>query len=127
MIERLDRDECLVLLKSRTLGRVALTRANEIAVLPVFYAVVGDDIVFRTAPGSKLDAAVMKCRVAFEVDNGAPPWSVLVHGYAGEVRDRTLAVEARASLGSDWPAGQRERLVRVPIDDVSGRRLLPVR
>jgi nitroimidazol reductase NimA-like FMN-containing flavoprotein (pyridoxamine 5'-phosphate oxidase superfamily) len=125
-VERIGRDECMLLLKSRTVGRVGLKRADDIAVLPVFYAVVGDGIVFRTAPGSKLDAAVMKSRVAFEVDNGSPPWSVLLHGYASEIHARSPAAEARAQLGSDWPAGQRERLVRISIDDISGRRLMPV-
>jgi nitroimidazol reductase NimA-like FMN-containing flavoprotein (pyridoxamine 5'-phosphate oxidase superfamily) len=122
-IESIDRDECLLLLKRRTLGRVGLRRADEILVLPVFYAVVGDNIVFRTAPGSKLDAAVMKARVAFEVDSGSPGWSVLVHGHADEVRDQVRAAEARARLGSDWPAGQREHVVAITIDDISGRRL----
>jgi len=124
-IERIEKDECIELLKGRTLGRVGLKRADQIIVLPVFYAVAGDDIVFRTAPGSKLDAAVLGTRVAFEVDNGSPPWSVLLHGYADEIRDQHDAAEARAHLGSDWPAGQRERVVRIRIDQVSGRRLVP--
>jgi nitroimidazol reductase NimA-like FMN-containing flavoprotein (pyridoxamine 5'-phosphate oxidase superfamily) len=124
-VERIDRAECLRLLRNRTLGRVGLTRGNDIVVLPVFYAVVEDDVVFRTAPGSKLDAAVMKARVAFEVDSGSGPWSVLVQGFAEEIRDPKGGAQARARLGSDWPAGQRERLVRIHIDDVSGRRIVP--
>ena len=126
-IDRIEPDECAQLLRGRTLGRVGLTRAGELVILPVFYAVVDDDIVFRTAPGTKLDAAVMKTRVAFEVDNGSPAWSVLVHGHCEEIRDHRQQVEARARLGSDWPAGQRERLVRIHIEAISGRRLIPTR
>jgi nitroimidazol reductase NimA-like FMN-containing flavoprotein (pyridoxamine 5'-phosphate oxidase superfamily) len=125
-IERIESDECARLLHDRSLGRVGINRAGELVILPVFYAVLDDDIVFRTAPGTKLDAAVMKTRVAFEVDNGAPAWSVLVHGHCEEIRDHGAQVAARAQLGSDWPAGQRERLVRIRVETISGRRLVPV-
>ena len=95
-------------------------------ILPVYYAVVDDDVVFRTAPGLKLDAAVLKSRVAFEVDSGSPPWSVLVHGYAEELRDEQSQAYARARLSSDWPAGDRERIVRIRVDSITGRRLVVV-
>ena len=121
----MDRDECYQLLRRRTLGRVAVHIGADITILPVYYALMDDDVVFRTAPGVKLDAAVLKSRVAFEVDNGNPPWSVLVHGYAEELRDKQLQTQARARLPSDWPAGERERLVRLQVDSVSGRRLVP--
>ena len=53
-------------------------------VLPVNHAVDGQDVVFRTAHGSKLSAAEGQAVVAFEVDACDPQtrsgWSVLVHG-----------------------------------------------
>jgi nitroimidazol reductase NimA-like FMN-containing flavoprotein (pyridoxamine 5'-phosphate oxidase superfamily) len=125
-IRRLDRDECYQLLRRRTLGRVAVRIGADITILPVYYALLDDDVIFRTAPGIKLDAAVLKSRVAFEVDNGNPPWSVLMHGYAEELRDKQLQAQARARLPSDWPAGERERLVRIRVDAISGRRLVPL-
>jgi nitroimidazol reductase NimA-like FMN-containing flavoprotein (pyridoxamine 5'-phosphate oxidase superfamily) len=122
-LERVEPEECMELLRSRTLGRVGIKHGDDIVVLPVFYAIVDGDVVFRTAPGTKLDAAVMKTRVAFEVDNGSPPWSVLVHGFSEEVRDEHGQNAARAHLGSDWPAGQRDRIVRIRVKDVTGRRI----
>jgi hypothetical protein len=37
-------------------------------VLPVVYALLDRDVVFRTAPGEKLIAAALNRTVAFEVD-----------------------------------------------------------
>ncbi len=87
-IDVLDRTDCYNLLKDRRLGRVGVKLADELLILPVYYALVGEDIVFRTSPGTKLDAAVLHTSVAFEVDNDMPSWSVLVSGHAEELRDR---------------------------------------
>src|SRR3954469_18812346 len=99
-IERIDSDECFVLLRDRRLGRVAVKPTREIIVFPVYYAAIGEDLVFRTAPGTKLDAAVMRARVTFEIDSAVPAWSVLAHGYAEEIRDHGQQVDARACLGN---------------------------
>jgi uncharacterized protein len=122
-IEILHEADCLTLLRGRTLGRVGFRHGEELLVLPVYYAVLDDKIVFRTAPGAKLDAAVLGMTVAFEVDQGSPGWSVLVHGRAEEIRSDEERVKARAHLGHDWPAGERERLMAIRIERVTGRRL----
>lgn len=122
-LEVIDAAECDILLRGRTLGRVGLKIADEIMVLPVFYAVVDDDIVFRTAPGTKLDAAVMGTRVAFEVDGTAPGWSVMVSGHAREIKEADKQQHARTRLGDDWPEGERDHVVAISIERISGRRL----
>ncbi len=94
-IASLDVAECYTLLRSRTLGRVAVKLADDLVILPVYYALLEDDIVFRTAPGTKLDAAVLKTRVAFETDGASPGWSVLVRGHASEIRDDETKIRAR--------------------------------
>jgi nitroimidazol reductase NimA-like FMN-containing flavoprotein (pyridoxamine 5'-phosphate oxidase superfamily) len=119
----LDETECYQLLRQRTFGRVGLRHGDIILVLPVFYALVDHDVVFRTSPGAKLDAAVLEARVSFEVDDPVPGWSVLLVGYAHEITDPDEAARAVAALGHDWPAGERNRLVRIVADRVSGRRL----
>ena len=124
-ITALDRADCYVLLRGRTLGRVAIKIAEDLVILPVYYAVMEDDIVFRTAPGTKLDAAVLKTKVAFEVDGTSPGWSVLVRGHAEELREPGLQMRARSLLGHDWPAGEREQLVRIRAEQITGRRLPP--
>jgi len=114
-----------VLLRGRTLGRVAVKLADDLVILPVYYAVMDDDIVFRTAPGTKLDAAWLKTKVAFEVDGAVPGWSVLVRGHAEEIRDAAHQERAKRLLGNDWPAGERDQLVRIRAEQVTGRRLPP--
>jgi uncharacterized protein len=91
----LDEVECYILLRSRTLGRVGLRIADQLAILPVYYAVMHHDDVFRTSPGLKLSAAVLGTRVVFEADNASPGWSVLMRGHAGEVRDPAEIEHAR--------------------------------
>jgi nitroimidazol reductase NimA-like FMN-containing flavoprotein (pyridoxamine 5'-phosphate oxidase superfamily) len=122
-LKTIDVDECWILVRGRTLGRVGVKVADEIVVLPVYYGVLDRDIVFRTDPGTKLNAAVLGQRVAFEVDNAVPAWSVLMSGHAHEIREAAVGVQARTRLGNDWPAGERESLVRIVVDRVSGRRL----
>jgi nitroimidazol reductase NimA-like FMN-containing flavoprotein (pyridoxamine 5'-phosphate oxidase superfamily) len=122
-LEVLTEADSLELLRTRTLGRIGLHHGNEDVILPVFYSVIEHDIVFRTAPGSKLDAAVLGTRVLFQVDNASPGWSVLVRGHAHEIRDSKTCAAARTLLGHDWPAGERERYVRIAIEQITGRRL----
>lgn len=118
-----DQAECYLLLHSRSLGRVGVHVPDQLTVLPVYYAVMDRDIVFRTGLGTKLNAAVVGARVVFEVDNASPGWSVLVRGQAQEISDPDTRVHAQALLGHDWPAGEREHYVRIVAEQVTGRRL----
>ena len=61
-------EECLELMASNGVGRVAFLADGEIEVLPVNYTIDGARVAFRTATGSKLEAAVERSVVAFEVD-----------------------------------------------------------
>jgi len=119
----LDEAECYLLLRSRTLGRVGVHIADQLSILPVYYAVMDRDVVFRTAPGTKLNAALLGTSVVFEVDNASPGWSVLVRGHAREINDDDARVHARSRLGHDWPAGEREQYVRIAGEQITGRRL----
>jgi uncharacterized protein len=122
-IDVLDRSECYKLLREQRLGRVGVKLADELVILPVYYAVLEDDIVFRTSPGTKLNAAVLRTTVAFEVDNATHGWSVLIGGHVQELRGADECEVARTLLGGGWPAGERERIVRVRAEKVTGRRL----
>jgi nitroimidazol reductase NimA-like FMN-containing flavoprotein (pyridoxamine 5'-phosphate oxidase superfamily) len=118
------RDECIEMLRDHTFGRVGMRIADEPVILPVFYALVGDEVVFRTDPGTKLIAAVLETRVAFEVDDAAGGWSVLVVGHAHEMRSPSLdTTSARERLDDYWPSGERDRVVRIESEKITGRRL----
>ena len=57
-LEVLNDDECLTLVASVAVGRVAVSIAALPTVFPVNFALYDHRIVFRTGPGTKLDAAV---------------------------------------------------------------------
>ena len=56
-MEELDDTECRKLLAERHLGRLAIPDFGGPVIFPVNYVFDRDLIVFRTDPGSKLDAA----------------------------------------------------------------------
>lgn len=128
-LKGLTRAECLDLLARSTLGRVAVTIGAVPAVLPVNYAMLDDDVVFRSAPGTKLSAAVLGTVVAFEVDQAERAdhsgWSVLVVGHAREIREGPELDAARRLPLQAWAGGDRDHFVRIGSEKVSGRRLGP--
>ena len=70
-VQVLAEDECLLLLNTREVGRITFEFKGRIEIFPVNYGVDGAVIVFRTSPGTKLEA-VPKTAVAFEVDQLGP-------------------------------------------------------
>ena len=127
-LEVLDREECMRLLATATLGRIALTSGALPTVLPVNFALDGDRIVIRTGRGSKLDAATRDAVVAFEVDELEPTWrsgwSLVVTGVAREVTHPDEVARLSSLLGRRWPARGDERLITIPVELISGRRLV---
>ncbi len=126
-MEILTSTECAELLETAPVGRVAITVAALPVILPVNFRVVGNDIVFRTHPGTKLAAATSGAVVAFEVDAYAPDgrsgWSVVVQGIASEVTDPAELERARESVVEAWAVdGQGDHVVRIDIQTISGRR-----
>jgi nitroimidazol reductase NimA-like FMN-containing flavoprotein (pyridoxamine 5'-phosphate oxidase superfamily) len=125
-LDILQRDECLDLLERSSFGRIGLKISDDPIVLPVYYVFINGEIVFRTDPGTKLIAAVLESRVAFEIDDRDAGWSVLVLGRAHEVRSPMADVaDLQDRLDVGWPAGERDRVVRIEIERVTGRRLRP--
>lgn len=123
-LDRLTTEECFTLMHGNSFGRIGLKIADDLVILPVYYAARGEEIVFRTDPGTKLIAAVLETRVAFEIDDRDARWSVLVVGHAHEVRAPTAdAAIALEQLDGFWPPGERELIVRIEIERITGRRI----
>ena len=126
-LEALERSECLQLLATASVGRIALHWDALPRVLPVNFALDGETVVFRTGPGTKLAAAVAGAVLAFEVDDIDPwyhdGWSVVVTGVAtaltgGEALERATRLPLRP-----WAPGARNDYVAITPTLVSGRRL----
>jgi nitroimidazol reductase NimA-like FMN-containing flavoprotein (pyridoxamine 5'-phosphate oxidase superfamily) len=123
----IDREECLALLASHGVGRIALVVGNQPLVFPVNYCVDRSSVVFRTDPGTKLHGVRGK-RVAFQIDHVDPfyheGWSVLLVGMAEEVTD-TIEIRRLSTLPiRPWGVGEKSHWVRVHGPAISGRRLI---
>jgi nitroimidazol reductase NimA-like FMN-containing flavoprotein (pyridoxamine 5'-phosphate oxidase superfamily) len=125
-LELLGRDECLRLLASSPIGRLAVVVGEQPLVFPVNYALDGEHVVFRTAEGTKLHGA-LRGPVAFEVDcadtvyHGG--WSVLVVGHADDVVDPGERARLDRLPLRPWGPGPKDRWVRIRPDAITGRRL----
>ena len=126
-IEILDEHECRHLLASQAMGRLGLTVEALPVILPVNYAMLDDDVVFRSTAGAKLGAALDQAVVCFEIDGhddlAHEGWSVLVTGHAELIEDPDeLAATERLPL-QPWSGITTGFPVRVRTELISGRRI----
>lgn len=125
-LEILTEDECWRLIEMPGIGRVGVTVGALPAIFPVNYAAPDRTIVFRTAAGTKLRAAVEHAVVVFEVDHADPlyhdGWSVQVVGLAEPIDDGDGGASRRVAV-APWAPGDRPNYVRIRPEMVSGRRI----
>ncbi len=129
---------CWELLRSQRLGRISVvipprpgTHHPDTApeIFPVNYAVGENAIVFLTAPGTKLSAALG--RASFEIDGYDPEmrmaWSVVAKGMLHDITD---GVDDRSTdlrelpIRADAP-GERAHRMALFVNEVTGRRFTP--
>jgi uncharacterized protein len=123
----LDADECLSLLDQHHLGRVAFLEGTVPIILPVNYALIDGLVVFRTDAGSKLDAALRRQPVAFEIDGiddvNPTGWSVLVRGPAELVSDADELTRRHRLPLIAWTPAATPHYLRIGSAEVTGRRI----
>ena len=127
-LDVLDREECLRLLASRHIGRVAFVDGARPTVLPVNYVLDGEAVVFRTDDGAKLASALRGAQVAFQIDDADAVehtgWSVLLSGRAEDVSDPVELNRLRKLPLRPWAKGVKAHWVRIPAEHLTGRRLV---
>ena len=129
-LAELPKDEALRLLASVPFGRVVFTARALPAVRPVNHLVDGGRIIIRTSLGSALSTDVddVGTVVAYEADEIDPAthqgWSVVVVGRAVPVTDELQRLRYRELL-QPWAAGQRDEVIAISTDMVTGYRLVP--
>jgi len=122
----LSSEECRTLLEDEEIGRVGFNQRGKTIMLPVNYAFVSGSVLFRTAPGSKLDIALLGGPASFEVDGWDKEtktgWSVLVKGRAEEVTDEWVVALSEHFGVEPW-ADQvpRTNWVRISVEELTGR------
>jgi nitroimidazol reductase NimA-like FMN-containing flavoprotein (pyridoxamine 5'-phosphate oxidase superfamily) len=124
----LDRKECLRLLATGVIGRIVFTDAAMPAAHPVNYLLDGEEVLFRTADGRTF-AATHRTVVGFQADDLDPEthtgWSVLGVGHAYEVVDPARLHALHGTMPESWAPGRAGHVVAVPLQHLTGRRLLP--
>jgi nitroimidazol reductase NimA-like FMN-containing flavoprotein (pyridoxamine 5'-phosphate oxidase superfamily) len=109
--QSLSRADCLALLAPGGHGRVAATMRAIPIIIPVSFAVFGEDIVFSAAGVQDAAQAVTNSVVAFEVDHigsgGRARWDVHVTGVARTVTGEPATPSFRLSseIMTGWRAG----------------------
>ncbi len=127
-LEILPFEACLRLLASVPLGRVSFCADGEVVILPVNHAMDAQDVVFRTARGSKLALAGEHGLVAYEADEydrqARSGWSVLMTGRADVVADEA-ELQRLGHLGlRPWAtAVERPFWIRIRPSSVTGRQI----
>jgi nitroimidazol reductase NimA-like FMN-containing flavoprotein (pyridoxamine 5'-phosphate oxidase superfamily) len=126
--EELSREECVALLAAGGIGRVAGVVNGKPFVLPVNFTALGDTVVFRTSPGTKLAGAGFG-PVAFEIDavdeDRRTGWSVIVYGVGTEITgalDRQSEALRQLEL-EPWVPGEHAHWVAIQAESITGRRL----
>lgn len=123
----LTENECLDLLQSHDLARIAFLFKESIEIFPINYCLDGAIIVFRTGLGTKL-AAVGATTVAVEVDGWDPEsgigWSVIAKGRTEEITTNPGRVAEHLRWMPVHPAapGERYHWVGIKTSAISGRR-----
>lgn len=125
--EALDHDECWRLLRTSSVGRLAVSVADQPDIFPVNYVVAEDRLVFRTAPGAKLVHVAVNEQIALQADDvrAEEVWSVVVKGTA-RILDRQSEVDAaeRLSLHPMLPTLKYTFVEITPIE-TTGIRFVP--
>ncbi|HUC36999.1 MAG TPA: pyridoxamine 5'-phosphate oxidase family protein [Acidimicrobiales bacterium] len=127
-LEEIPEAECLQLLASHAVGRIAVVADGRPHIFPVNYVIDGRTVAFRTDPGTKLSAATLG-RVAFEIDGTDSlyhaGWSVVVHGVGQEITGDFDEWSQRMTAMhlEPWAGGAKEHWVAISSPAFSGRRI----
>lgn len=128
-LEVLDRRTCLSLLGEGVIGRLAVVAGGAPHILPVNYVLAGEELMFRSGPGTKLRAAE-RAPACLEIDSfdaeTRTGWSVVASGRLEEITEHqaTLLAEAKRLPIEPWAGGPKLHWLRLIPSRITGRRVL---
>ncbi|MFE3543869.1 pyridoxamine 5'-phosphate oxidase family protein [Nocardia sp. NPDC059177] len=119
-------NECWALLRSVDVGRLAVIVDDHPDIFPLNYAVDHGTLVFRSAQGTKVSAALSDAPVALEVDGyiarSHEAWSVVIKGRAEGIREIGELMDTVDLPLFPWQAGPKNLFLRLVPSAVTGRR-----
>ncbi|MFD3743273.1 pyridoxamine 5'-phosphate oxidase family protein [Nocardia sp. NPDC058633] len=125
-VEELAGHECWALLRTEEVGRLAVWVDDHPEIFPLNYAVDHGTIVFRSARGTKVSAALSDAAVALEVDgylaSSHEAWSVVIKGRAEAVREIAELMDTVDIPLFPWQGGTKNVFIRLVPTMVTGRR-----
>lgn len=125
-VRNLEHHECWELLRTVSVGRLAVLVDGHPDIFPINYAVDGGTLVFRTGQGTKLAAASGGSPVALEADGVDPvtglAWSVVLKGPAKVITGTEGVLDTAALYLFPWQAGKKDAFIRISPDSLTGRR-----
>lgn len=126
-LEVLEREHCLELLRTVSMGRLVFTEHALPAVQPVDFRWWRGDVVIRITDPAMLAAASANRVVAFETDELDAEmysgWSVTVVGRAQVITAVPDLVELSGIFSRPSTGGRRDYFVRIRPEKVTGCRL----
>jgi hypothetical protein len=124
--EGLPSQECWQLLRTVSVGRLAVWVYDHPDIFPINYKVDHGTVVFRTGAGTKLSASLGEAPVALEADgvdaDAGVAWSVVVKGQAGAVERTQEVLDTVGLLLFPWQTGHKDHFIRIVPDSITGRR-----
>ncbi|MFF0991591.1 pyridoxamine 5'-phosphate oxidase family protein [Kocuria nitroreducens] len=125
-VEELAANSCWELLRDAGVGRLAVWVEDHPDIFPVNFVVDHGTLVFRSAEGTKIAAALTDVPVAVETDgydeSSAKAWSVVVKGRAERIQQVQELMDTLDLPLFPWQAGRKGVFVRVVPTLVTGRR-----
>ncbi|WP_028927699.1 pyridoxamine 5'-phosphate oxidase family protein [Pseudonocardia acaciae] len=126
-LTELTGEECLRLLGEARIGRVVFNESALPAIQPVNFALDDRQIIFRTAGGAKLAAALRRSVAAFEVDEIDPStwtgWSVVAIGRTHEITDPARLAVLSETMPEPWAPDRTAHIIAISIEIITGRQL----
>lgn len=128
-LNELSEADCLELLTTTTVGRVAFVDSDGVQLLPLNFAVIDGEIYFRTSADSVLhQLADGLDDVAFEIDHHAEVtpvgWNVTVKGSTTRVSDPDLHDQVMSTERlRPWAGGERGEVIHLARRSIAGRRV----
>lgn len=127
-LEVLEAAECARLLVTTNIGRLGFSVDDGQRIVPMNFVVADRHLVFRTAPHTEAARCVGR-QVAFEVDSFDEflliGWNVVVCGTAEDLPSESLRAMDVGETPEPWAEGMRSVYVRLPLDQMAGRRVHP--
>lgn len=120
----LDAKDCWELLRSTSVGRLAVIGVEGPEIFPVNFTIEHSALAIRTGDGTKIEAIRDHPRVAFEIDGveDETAFSVVVKGDAKEINAPDELRDTVSLDVSPLQPGTKNHFVRILAEEVTGRR-----